>query len=210
MVTSASVQRVGLFGGSFNPVHFGHLISARSVAEQLGLSQVVLIPAASPPHKQPAGLISAEHRLEMTRLAVRGDPLFTVSDVELRRAGPSYTFDTVTSLQQALGEAVKLSWIIGADSLAELPTWYRIHDLIARVDIVTVMRPGPWAEPAAILQANFGAAETARLLGSRLSTPNIEISATDIRERVARGASIRYLTPAPVIAYIDEHGLYRG
>src|SRR5262245_43523413 len=112
---SPVVQRVGLLGGSFNPIHFGHLISARAVAEQLQLRRIILIPAASPPHKQIDTLVSADDRLAMARLAVAGDDLFEVSDIELHRSGPSYTIDTITALKDAGLQSSELFWIIGTD-----------------------------------------------------------------------------------------------
>lgn len=202
------ISRVILFGGSFNPVHFGHLIAARSAAEQLDASCVVLIPAAAPPHKNAAALAAAEHRLAMLRLAVEGDPLFEIDDLELRRAGPSYTFDTVTHYRGRLGDAVELCWIIGADSLPELAGWHRIDELVRLARIITVVRPGNATGDLAALQARIGRQAVDALLADRLSTPAIEISASDIRARRAAGRSIRYLTPQAVVEYILRHGLY--
>lgn len=202
-------QRIGLYGGSFDPIHFGHLISARSLAEQLALDRVVLIPSPRPPHKNAVELTDARHRLEMARLAVEGDPLFEVSDVELHRSGPSYTFDTVTHFRQRLGEGADLFWFIGADSLPELPTWYRVSELVHIIRIVTAARPG-WTPPdPATLTAAVGRDAAVRLLHDLLETPRIDISATDIRARTAAGKSIRYLVPEPVTSYIDAHRLYR-
>lgn len=201
-------QRVGLFGGSFDPIHFGHLISARSLAERLNLDRVILIPAAQPPHKRGRPITPGEDRLTMTRLAVEGDPWFEVCDAELRRQGPSYTFDTVSEIRAALGEGPALFWFIGADSLPELPSWYRIPELVRAVQIVTATRPGWRPPPAAQLAKAVSCADAAALLAHCYQTPAIDISATDIRGRVAAGRSIRYLTPEPVRAYISAHRLY--
>jgi|CXWL01.1.fsa_nt_gi nicotinate-nucleotide adenylyltransferase len=200
---------IGLYGGSFDPIHFGHLISARSAAEQLGLSRIVLIPSAVPPHKQEHVLTPAEDRLSMARLAVADDPMFEVSDIELRRAGPSYTFDTVTQFRKQLGPAVNLCWIIGADSLSRLPTWYRIAELVKLVRIVTLTRPG-WTHEQArvVLNAGLGPAATDVLLQDCLNTPAIQISATQIRTRLGDGKSIRYLVPESVRSYIKDKHLY--
>jgi nicotinate-nucleotide adenylyltransferase len=201
-------ERIGLYGGSFDPIHFGHLISARSVAERLDLSRVILIPSARPPHKQGAEVTEPRHRLAMARVAVKDDPLFEVSDVELRRAGPSYTFDTVEHLGERLGTSVELFWIIGGDSLPELPTWYRIAELVSRVRIVTATRPG-WEAPAMSVLAEAVGNEHARvLLDDRCDTPAIDISASDIRARVGAGRAIRYLLPEAAASYIATHGLY--
>jgi len=200
--------RIGLFGGSFNPIHFGHLITARSVAEQLGHARIMLIPASVPPHKQHAALAAPEHRLEMARRAVAGDPLFEVSDMELRRAGPSYTFDTVTALRARFGDAATFDWIIGADTLPELITWHRISELVRIVQFVTMVRPGQPPRDLETLRACVGDAAFDGLLAHRLTTPAVEISATDLRGRVARGDSIRYCCPDSVIDYIQAQKLY--
>ena len=201
-------QRIGLYGGSFDPIHFGHLISARSIAEQLSLERIVLIPSARPPHKRGVVLCDARHRLAMARLAVAGDPLFEVSDVEMHREGPSYTIDTVGEFRSRLGQEAELFWIIGADSLPELPTWHRIAELVARVQIVTATRPG-WNPPAIeSLAAVVGAVRARGLFDYCVSTPSVEISSTQIRERVATARSIRYLTPDKVTSYISANGLY--
>ncbi len=201
-------DRLALLGGSFDPIHLGHLIAARSVVEQLSLSRAVLIPSPRPPHKTPTTMTDARHRLEMARLAVEGDPLFEVSDVELRRPGPSYTIDTVAAFRRERGREVELFWIIGADSLPELPSWYRVAELVRMVRIVTATRPG-WVAPATDrLAAALGRAEAEVVLGSCMPTPAIEISSTDIRRRVRSGQSIRYLVAEPVASYIHQNRLY--
>lgn len=202
-------QRIGLYGGSFDPIHFGHLISARSAAEQLDLGRIILIPSARPPHKRDIQLTAPQHRLTMTRLAVEGDALFEVSDVELHRAGASYTYDTVQHFRADLGPSVDLFWIIGADSLPELPTWYRVRELVQAVRIVTAARPGFVPPNMAELGGALGQEAAEALLGGCCSTPEIGISSTEIRARVAGGLSIRYLVPAEVLSYIEAHGLYR-
>lgn len=201
-------QRIGLYGGSFDPIHHGHLIAARSIAERLDLSRVVLIPSARPPHKRNWVLSDASHRLAMANLAVVGDVLFEVSDVEMHRSGPSYTIDTVAEFRRRLGSGVELSWIIGADSLPELPTWHRIAELVNQVRIVTATRPG-WKPPAmASLTTAVGTEAAQSLLEDCIETPAIDISSTDIRARVADGRSVRYLIPAEVASYIEKHRLF--
>lgn len=201
---------IGLYGGSFDPIHFGHLISARSIAEQLGLDRITLIPSARPPHKQGVAMTSPEHRLAMTRLAVEGNPLFEVSDMELHRNGPSYTFDTIDQFRSTQGDSATLCWIIGGDTLPELPSWYRVAELVNRVRIVTATRPG-WTPPdPALLTPTVGEAATAQLLKDCMVTPRIDISATDIRRRVRDGLSIQFLTPEPTRSYIERNNLYRN
>jgi nicotinate-nucleotide adenylyltransferase len=201
-------QPIGLYGGSFDPIHFGHLISARSIAEKLDLARIVLIPSARPPHKRDVVLSDVNHRLEMAKLAVAGDSLFEVSDVELHREGPSYTLDTVGEFRARLGAGVDMTWIIGADSLPELPTWYRIADLVTQVRIVTATRPGWTPPPLGALMAAVGPERALALLEDCVPTPAIDISSTQIRERVLHQKSIRYMTPESVTSYIVSKGLY--
>jgi len=199
---------VALFGGSFDPIHNGHLIVARSVAEQLGASRLVFIPAATPPHKRHNDLAPAEDRLAMVRLAVAGESGWEVSDCELRRDGPSYTIDTVVEFRERLGAETPIAWVIGADTLPELASWYRVEELVELCRIVTAARPG-WERPdVAPLRARLAEAQVRRLAGDILDTPRIDIAATDIRRRVREGRSIRYLVPDAVREYIERRRLY--
>lgn len=202
-------MRIGLYGGSFDPIHFGHLIIARAIAEHLHLARVIFLPSATPPHKLTERLIDAHHRAAMVKLAIAGEPGFDISDFDLTRNGPSYTFHTVSHFQELLGEEAEVHWIIGADSLADLPTWYRVRDLVSDCRIITAARAGwekiPWDQ----LQSTFDEEQIAKLRGGILLTPIIEISSTEIRDRLRRGRSIRYLVPEDVRLYIERHRLYR-
>ena len=190
------------FGGSFNPVHFGHLICSRAVAEKAGFDRLILVPTAQPPHKPgSANMASAEHRLAMLRLSVAGDPLFEIDEIELARGGASYTIDTIRQLK-ARGEAT-VHWLIGADMLLYLPHWREPLALMSEVHFVVMARPG-WSLEGQALPDPF-----AKLLSNVVQAPRIDISATEIRRRVAAGQSIRYLTPPDVCRYIETHGLYR-
>jgi len=202
-------QRVGLYGGSFNPIHHGHLIVARTVAERLKLDRVILLPSARPPHKGDHKLIDAGHRATMVKLAIDGESLFEFSDFDLTRDGPSYTIDTVTHFCESLGPDVELHWIIGADSLAELTTWYRLPDLVDACRIVTAARPGWDTIDWTPLRTVLSDAQVAALQAGLLPTPRIDISSTDIRRRVREGQSIRYLVPDAVQEYIETRALYR-
>lgn len=203
-------QRLGLYGGSFNPIHLGHLIVARSVAETLDLARVVFLPSATPPHKDSDALVEAGHRVEMVKLAIAGESAFEFSDHDLTCTGPSYTVETVAHFKRELSAGDELLWIIGADSLAELDTWYRVGDLVDSCRVVTAARPG-WEQPdLAGLTAKLSAQQIARLRDGILETPRIDISATDIRARVAAGRSIRNLVPESVRLYIEMFGLYRN
>lgn len=203
-------RRIGLYGGSFNPIHLGHLITARAVAERGGLNRVVFLPAHAPPHKEPRGLLSADHRAEMVRLAITGEGLFDFSDFDLIRTGPTYTIDAVLHFRGLWGADAEVCWIIGADSLRELMTWKRLPELIDACTILTAARAQPSDMDWAPLHAALGAEGVARLQRGVLSTPVIEISSTDIRRRIREGRSIRYLVPEAVRKYIEDHGLYRN
>jgi len=189
------------FGGTFNPIHDGHLICARALAEAEGFERVVLIPSAQPPHKH-ADLAAAQHRLAMCRLAAAMQPeLFEIDDVELARAGQSYTIQTVRVLkQQGWGN---VHWLLGADMLRQLPTWYEPESLLREVEFVIIARPG-WTFDWTSLPPMYR-----QLQKTVRPAPAIDISATDIRRRVARGLSIDFLTPQPVIDYIKAHRLYQ-
>ena len=201
-------ERVGLFGGSFNPVHNGHLIVARAVAEYVGLTRVVLLPSARPPHKDSTRLLDGAHRYAMLQRAVDGDPLFAVNDVDLRRPGPCYTIDTVAILTEQLGGGIELCWLIGSDSLADLPTWHRAAELVDACRILTAVRRGwddvSWKE----LEGAFGGGRTNRLRDGLVPSPMIDISSTEVRLRLASGRSVRYLIPDAVADYVQQHGLY--
>jgi nicotinate-nucleotide adenylyltransferase len=199
----------GLFGGSFDPIHIGHLLIARHVAETLGLDRVVLMPSPHPPHKPRESLLPASHRLEMVRRAIAGEPSFGVSDWEMTRHGPRYTIETVEHFRGEWGADVEVCWLVGSDSLGELHTWKDVGRLVERCRIVTVPRPGADAPDLSILAGMVSAERLAQLRRDVLSVPRIDISATDIRRRVRAGRSIRYLVPEAVREYIETHRLYR-
>lgn len=205
-------RRVLLFGGTFDPVHHGHLITARSVAEQGGYEKVTLVPAAQGPHKA-AAAASAQQRLDMLKLAVEGDDGFDICRDELLRAGPSYTLDTLEAIRRRLGSDVELHWVVGADMLAELPTWHRVGEVMSLATIIVAARP-PWDSRMADildgLSSSLGSDSVEQLRRAVVRTPLIDISSTRIRERWAGGLSIRFLVPPAVGRYIATHGLYCG
>lgn len=201
-------RRIALLGGSFDPIHCGHLIVARAVAERLDLDRVILLPAAAPPHKGTDGLVDPVHRAEMTRIAIRDEPLFEMNDFDLTRNGPCYTVDTVEHFRDVLGPDCAIHWIIGADWLSELPTWHRAVDLIDLCRIVTAQRQSGSVVDWSALQSVLGEARTAAIRDGVIDTPMIEVSSTDIRRRAAAGRSIRFLVPDSVADYIQLHNLY--
>lgn len=189
-------MRVGVFGGTFDPPHLGHLIAAADACTALGLAQVRFVPAAVPPHKRAAARTAAALRLEMTRAAVDGDPRFRVEELELHRAGPSYTVDTLRELH-AREPGLELFLLIGADAGRELHTW-RDPAQIARLATVAVLsRAGDEPLPEDALPA------------VRVPVTRVDISATQIRRRVAAGEPIRYLVVERVREIIEREGLYR-
>jgi nicotinate-nucleotide adenylyltransferase len=205
-----------LFGGSFDPIHHGHLIVCAWVGERLGVDRTVLIPSARPPHKSRSALAPADDRLAMCRLAVEGDPRFEVSDWELTQPGPNYTLHTVRHFREQLAESASLGrqtplyWLIGMDSLRELPTWHRVDELASAANLVTARRPGAALADLSHLAGSLSSEQIETLRRHILDTPHIEISATDIRERVAARRSIQYLVPPAVERYVRERGLYEA
>ncbi|MBU0719403.1 MAG: nicotinate-nucleotide adenylyltransferase [Planctomycetes bacterium] len=201
-------EQVGLLGGSFDPIHNGHLAIARAVAQRLALDRVIFLPSANPPHKAVDRLSDAEHRAAMVRLAIAGEPLFDFSDYDLTRSGPSYTIDTVAHFHRLLGSDVGLFWIIGGDTLAELAAWHRVRELVDNCRIVTASRPGWTTTDWSRLQTVLTSEQITRLRADVLDTPLVDISSTDIRNRVRQGQSIAHLVPEEVYRYIDAQRLY--
>lgn len=198
-------KRVGILGGTFDPIHVGHLMMAEAVRGEYHLDEILFIPAASPPHKQGQRITAASHRYLMTVLATLSNPHFLVSDIEMNRSGPSYTIDTIYELRYQFPHT-DFSFIIGTDVIAEIATWDRVEELLTLCPFIAASRPGE--EPdLARLRRELGALGEARI--HSVTTPELEISSTDIRQRVRRGASIRYIVPDAVEHYIYKEGLYR-
>jgi len=200
---------VALFGGTFNPIHFGHLIAARAIAEHLDLARVIIIPAACPPHKWPHELADARHRLDMARLAVAGEPHLEVSDTELQQGGMNYSIRSVEEFRRIMDHDVRLHWIVGGDTLLHLRNWHRIREMVEMCRIITAVRPGFETPDLSRLLEVLSPEQVARIREDMIPTPRIDISATEIRWRVREGRSIRYLVPEPVREYILVNALYR-
>lgn len=186
--------RLGILGGSFNPIHHGHLIVATRMAEDLDLERVLLVPAAVAPLKDPGELAPARDRWEMLRRAIRGNPLFEACDLELRRGGVSYTVDTLRELHRRRPADYRL--ILGADAARLLPRWKEAAEVLRLARPAVAARPGHGTVPGLPKK-------------DIVEVPLLEISGTEIRDRVRRGLSIRYLVPDPVERYIRRRGLYR-
>jgi nicotinate-nucleotide adenylyltransferase len=198
-------MRIGVYGGSFNPVHLGHLLAAECSREQACLDRVLFVPAAVPPHKRDRALATAEDRLAMLALAVGGHEAFAVSTLELDRGGVSYTIDTLADLA-ARHPGDTLVLLLGPDAVAGLPTWRDPGAILDGWEVRAVERDVARPDVAALL----GAERASRLIESRIRMPAIGIRASDLRAAVAAGRSIRYRTPRAVEAYISAHGLYRA
>ena len=187
-------------GGTFNPIHYAHLISAEQVREGLGFESVLFVPAARPPHKLQPDIVAAKHRYQMVKLAIENNPFFDVSRIELDRAGPSYTIQTIKTLRAEYGENTELAWIIGADSLIEYKIWKDFDDVLEQCTLVATTRPN--------YNLNTVPPEIRdKVVNVRVT--GVDISSTEIRQRIQNSDSIRYLVPEPVAVYIDIHKLYR-
>jgi nicotinate-nucleotide adenylyltransferase len=205
-------MRIGIFGGSFDPVHYGHLSAAEAAREQARLDRVVFVPAASPPHKPDRILADPQARLEMLRLAIGGHDAFALSTMELDRGGTSYTVDTLATLA-AEHPADRLVLVLGPDALGDFHAWREPGRIADLAEIVPVEREQLDDVAAAVaaggLATLLGPERLAAILGRRVRMPALGIRATDLRAAVAAGRSIRYRTPRSVERYITTHGLYR-
>ena len=220
-------MRIGLFGGTYNPIHFGHLRVATEVREAFELDRIVLIPAAQPPHKRPGNVAPSKDRLKMVRLAVENDPALEISDVELRRSGPSYTIDTVGHYQQKLAPDARIFLILGLDAVLEIDTWKSYRRLLASVPLIVISRPDPADRTAADgwrrlerylkteISEDFKHSESEKAFVATGLAPiyiqdvsALDISSTRIRHLLRSGRSIRYLLPWSVADYIKAKGLY--
>lgn len=199
-------RRIGVFGGTFDPPHIGHLWLAALAAESVALDRVLFMPASQPPHKRLRGMTGAADRLLMTRLAIEGDPTFELTAIEMERAGPSYTVDSIAELERIYGDGERLFLIMAADSLAQVETWRDPDRLLERTEWVVGPRAGSALPDAAALEKRFGPAASRIHL---LSGPAIDVSSSEIRRRVAAGSTIRYLVPRRVEELIAARGLYR-
>lgn len=195
-----NIQRLGVYGGTFDPIHAGHLAIARGVVEKCALNRLLFVPSARPPHKRGHAVAPPDDRYRMAQLAARDDPRFEVSDAEINRPGLSYTVDTLEALREIYSESCSYYLVIGADSLLEIDTWHAPDRLFELATVVTVPRPDNdltgvnphWRDRVVALQL-----------------PEIDISSTDIRRRAGAGLPIGHLVPENVADYIEERGLYR-
>ena len=194
-----------MLGGTFDPIHNGHMIVAEETRRQLNLSEVLFVPAGQPWLKEDTSVLAAEHRIQMVRLAIAEEPYFKLSTVEVDRDGPTYTVDTIAGLRTTINDGDELFFLLGWDNLVQLPQWKEISRLIGMCFLVAICRPGYQLPDLSSLEAAVpGLSQKLTILDS----PAMDISATDIRRRVARGLSISHLVPEPVDEYIKTRRLY--
>ncbi len=202
-------MRLGVFGGTFDPVHYAHLLMAEQCREQRELDRVIFVPAAVPPHKSGHLLTPGLVRIEMLRLAISGHDKFAISTLEVDRGGVNYTVDTLRSLRETHPEA---DWffLLGADMLHDLPNWREAAKVCELATIVAVRRAGALQPDFACLANLVSPERIEHFRQQAVEMPAMELSSTEIRRRVRAGLSIRYMTPRAVEKYIETHGLYRG
>jgi len=208
MVTGDSPEesmKTGVLGGTFDPVHRGHIMVAEEARARLGLSGVILMPTGQPWFKQDNPVSAARHRLEMVRLAIAGKPYLKLSSMEVERSGPTYTVDTIAQLKARAGAGDELFFIMGWDNLAQFPHWREPSRLITMCRLVAVPRPGYSLPDLDSLEAEVPGLKENLIL---LEKPEVAIDSTDIRECIARGSSVDRLIPGAVIKYIEQHQLY--
>jgi nicotinate-nucleotide adenylyltransferase len=204
VVNRTEIRRLGVLGGTFDPIHHGHLVAAQEACYQLGLDRLLFVPAGSPPHKPSAPLTHARHRLRMIELAIADRPSFGLSRVDVARPGPQYTADTLQLLKEEWGPDTTLFFVEGADSLTQILEWHDPQRIVELAEIAVVDRPGVELDVDRLEQYLPGLA--ARL--HPVQMPLLDISSTDLRRRVREGRPIDYLLPHPVRDYILEHDLY--
>ncbi len=194
-------MKVGLFGGTFNPIHYGHLAIATFAREAFELNRVMFIPSGRPPHKTREGMAPAHDRYQMTVLATHGDSHFAVSPVEMERRGKSYSVETVEEMLGFFGEAARLFFIVGTDAMVDIVNWERADELVKLCEFIVASRPGSDLRKVA---------QKYRRRIHVLKAPIFGMSSTDIRQRVREGRSVHYLVPELVERYIADHRLYLG
>lgn len=206
------MKSIALFGGSFNPIHYGHLALAEEIRTKFNLDKIVFVPCSSPPHKEPGDLADARHRLVMAHLATVSNPSFEVSTFEVDKGGKSYSIDTVRHFRALTGGEAQLYFIVGADMMADIFSWKNIEELLKTCRFIAVPRPG--YDLAKIMNYHFLGSEKYSRSSSLLEnvlvqeTAMLDISATNIRQRVKEWKSIKYLVPETVEQYIHNQKLY--
>ena len=200
------MKSIGIMGGTFNPIHIGHLIAAEEVSDKMNLDKVIFIPAGNPPHKEGKFIAEAKQRLEMVKLATKENPKFSVSDIEINRDGKTFTYDTLVELHNIYYET-KIYFIIGYDTLKEIDTWKRINEVCKLCSFIVVNRNNANSEMNYEIEKK---SDKYKCNIHVVDIPNIEVSSTDIRDRIALKRSIKYIVTESVSDYICDRGLYRS
>lgn len=193
------MKRIGISGGTFNPIHLGHLFMAQSALEKFDLEKIIFVPSFWPPHKSRQNVLDASKRLEMVRLAVKDNPSFEVCDVEIKRGGKSYTIDTIRYFHDQYPAGTKFFFILGYDSLADLHRWHQIDELLKMTSFIVINRPGFKPTNSRIPQR--------KVLSAMM--PGLEISSSYIRECLRSHKTVKYLVSEPVLEYIRKNSLYK-
>ncbi len=199
------MQRIGVIGGTFDPIHYGHLAAAEEARVRVNLEKVLFAVAGLPPHKLDEEVTPVEHRLAMVQLGIFSNPDFELSRVDVDRSGPSYTVDTISILQEQWRQGTEMFFILGLDSLVEVPTWHQPERLIQLCHLVAVARPGFEVDMRQLEDSVPGISSRVEIIGM----PEVDISSSDLQRRVREGLPIRYQVPEEVERYIREHRLYQ-
>lgn len=200
------INRYGIMGGTFDPIHLGHLVIAEEIRQKFKLDKVIFIPAGNPPHKNPKKITSGEHRYKMTLLATISNPYFDVSTIELDKNKTTYTIDTIRELKECCKDSAEFYFITGADSLLELSTWKDVDQLLGMCKFIAATRPG-FNKSKIVTKVKELESKYNKSIHT-VSVSALQISSTDIRNRIKRGETVKYLLPEAVESYIVKHKLY--
>lgn len=203
-------RKIALFGGTFDPIHLGHTTVAAAAVERIGAEKIIFIPAKRSPLKDSYPVASDDDRLKMIALAIAENKKFQLSDYELKKPEPSYTLETVRRFQAEFGSKTLIYWLTGSDSIEELPRWYGIEELIDECNLSVMLRADCQAPDFAGFKGIWGPERAKKLQRNIIQTPLIDISSTQIRERLAAGCGVADMLAPSVADYIYEHGLYQS
>ncbi len=198
-------MRIGIFGGTFNPPHKGHMLIAQSALDEAELSKIIFVPCGNPPHKDDTDIADAKHRFNMVKLAISGNPFFDISDIEVRASSPSYTAKLLESLE-ALYPDNTLCFIMGADSLFQMEEWYHPELIFKRAEIIVALRGGYDNSKITDTIRDYKQKYNARI--RTLNMPEIELSASSVRERLKKGENVQDMLSGSVVQYIEKNGIY--
>ena len=202
--------KTALFGGTFDPIHLGHTIVASAAAEHIGAHKIIFVPAKRSPLKGAAPRAAGSERLDMITLAVADNPAFQVSDHELKKNTPSYTLETVKEFQEQLGPDTSIYFLLGADTVDELSYWYKVPDLIDQCNLSVMFRAGCTAPDFTKFNKFWGPQRVEKMRKNVIETPLVDISSTEVRDRLSQGLSVDEMLAQPVAEYIKKHRLYQG